>query len=383
MPNKTPLVRIKKDINFLGIEDLAKEIIQSPDSKLQVANKLSYGGAFGIEGSALQLIGTWLRNSESHEVRTSIHNLDEESFEDLCNSLFGLCLLRISDSIQLANGAPVDLMTALQPAIPISQSIQTGDFKSSFKGMYLALPAIKSVIKDGQKDREFHSPLYNGTSVVGQKRFRELTVKALHAMAPEAAKLSEDATSNLSEILRELFTNTHKHARTDYQGNPLNKNFRGIIFRSISLDAQRLDELSKAGGASLTMFIGDWRPEGNRLFRALDISVVDAGPGYARRWSNKGGNELSMEEEAASVVECFKKHRSTDMTDSSGSGLSNVLRDLKSLRGWFRLRTGRILVEKSFFNGSGSTEIELNEIRSKEAFLEGVSFNVVIPFKSL
>ena len=383
MINEVPSLRISKDINFLGIEELAQRLHEVENAKLQIPNKLSYSGGFGMEGAALQYVATWLRQSQSHVIHTSIQELRDKSFESLCNSLFGLCTLRLSDSILLANKTTVDMPTALRAAIPILHDIRSENFSAAFKGMYLALPAIKSPIVEGGKDREFDTPLYNGNHVVGQRRFRQLTAKALSAMAPDASKLDEETISHLSEILRELFNNTHKHARTDADGNPQNKNFRGIIFNSISLSASRLDEISKSGGANLTLFLGDWRPEGKRLFRALDVTVVDSGPGYARRWTGKNQEQIAIEEERSAITECFKKHRSTSATDSSGSGLSNVLADLKALRGWFRLRTGRTLVEKSFFNHSGASTIEFSDVKEQQEFLEGVVFNVVIPFKSL
>ena len=71
------------------------------------------------------------------------------------------------------------------------------------------------------------------------------------------------------------------------------------------------------------------------------------------------------------------------MSESSGSGLSNVLRDLKQLRGWFRLRTGSALIERSFFNQMGSTIIEPKDIEEKDVFVEGVVFNIVIPLQVL
>jgi hypothetical protein len=142
-----------------------------------------------------------------------------------------------------------------------------------------------------------------------------------------------------------------------------------------------MDELTASGVSAL--FLGDWKPEGNEKFRAIDITVVDSGPGYARRWHRLDKDGLTIDLEKQAIVECFKKNRSSDLTDSSGSGLSNVLRDLKSLKGWFRLRTGRTLVEKSFFNNQGTNDISLSDINEKESFVEGVVFNVVIPLKSL
>tara|TARA_R110001583_G_scaffold129777_1_gene281643 strand:- start:710 stop:1873 length:1164 start_codon:yes stop_codon:yes gene_type:complete len=377
-------IQLKRSFNFKDIEKLIRKTLNSENSKLQIPNTFSYSGGFGMEGAALQLFSTWLRHSSNHTIHTAVKDTDNsEQFNDLCNKLFGLTCLRLSDTIWSNSKQEIALPTALKPAIGSFDRIRREDFKNAFKGMYLTIPAIKSSTYGG-KNREFDSPLYNEESVVGSKKFLDITEKSIDAIAPGIrVRLDNDKVINhLSEILRELFTNTHRHARSDVHGNPYSKNFRAIIFNSINLTTERLDEISKSGGAKLTLFIGDWKPKGSEQFRAIDITIVDSGPGYARRWSKLDKDDLNIDIEKAAIVECFKKHRSSDITDSSGSGLSNVLNDLKALRGWFRLRTGRTLVEKSFFDNSGSDKISIEDIKEMNDFAEGVVFNVVIPLKS-
>jgi len=358
-------------------------MVSEHPSKIQIPNSLSYSGGFGMEGAALQLLATWFRNADSHILHTAIQKIKPDSFETLCNSLFGLCALRLADSVLLASKEEIDLAVALRPAIPVFARLRSEDFKNSFKGPYLTLPAIKAPVIRGARDREFDSPLYNNHDVIGAQKFAKVTRKAFGAILPRLDEVNPSTLTHLSEILRELFTNTHRHGRTDVDGNPLAKNFRGIIFNSISLSAARLDEISKSDGRDMSLFILDWRPSGNRKFRALDITVVDAGPGFARRWHGLDKDQLTIEQEKTAIIECFSKHKSTDTTDSSGSGLSNVLEDLRILRGWFRLRTGRTRVEKSFFKQGGSNTVGADDIKEMGGFAEGVVFNVVIPLDSL
>ena len=379
----TDNIQLKRDVIFSDIERLANAVIDDMPEKMQIPNSLSYSGGFGMEGAVLQLLATWFRLSKKHVLHTGIQELKVDSFEDLCNSLFGLCAVRLSDSILLSGKESVSLVDALRPAIPIFKNIRSENFKQAFKGMYITLPAIKSPIIKGGVDREFDSPLYNGAEVVSALKFNKLTKKALTVIYPRSEEIDSTVTSHLSEILRELFTNTHRHARTDVYGDSYSKNFRGIIFNSLNVDADRMDEIVCAGGGDLSLFVGDWRPEGKKKFRALDITVVDSGPGYARRWHKLDKDRLTLALEKEAIISCFTKHESTDIADSSGSGLTNVLSDLRGLRGWFRLRTGRTLVEKSFFHQEGTTQIDLKDIRGMDNFMEGVVFNVVIPLESL
>ncbi|WP_331352003.1 hypothetical protein [Cellvibrio sp. UBA7671] len=382
---KVTNAKLLKTSNFKEIEDLCEKIINSHNVKLQIPNTLQESGIFGLEGAALQLFGTWLRKEQNrHVLHTSIQDAgNEDSFTDLCNSLFGLICLRMAEKIISVDKKEVDRYLALKPAHKIFNSIREEKFNSAYKGFYLGIPAIKSPTRDG-KDREFDSPLYNQGEVVGAGRFLEIVHKIIDFIVPQKSSssvLNEEIISNISEIVRELFTNTHRHARTDFRGNSLKSNFRAISFRSHDVTPERLSKLIQSGGGDLAMFLADWNPKDDHHLRVLDITVVDSGPGYARRWTGLDKDEITIEQEKEAIVKCFMKNNSTASEDSSGSGLSNVLRDLNMLKGWFRLRTGSILLERSFFNNKGSTTIEVKDLIEKTSFLEGVVFNIVIPLR--
>lgn len=373
-------IRISKDAIFSDFEKYLEEVTSNPNTSLMIPNTFSHSGGFGMEGLAMQVLATWLRCSETHDLKTYVADKDSsDQFLDLCNKFFGLTALRLSDRVLTRSSEEIELSVALKEALPIFKSIRSEDFKGAFKGMYLALPSIKSI---GGKNREFDSPLYNGEDVVGAKKFHALTTKALDTVMP-GVNVPPDVLDHISEILRELFTNTHRHARTTVNGSKIDKNFRGVIFKVVDMSAARLNEITKSGGANLLQFIGDWLPEGTSNLKLLDITVVDSGPGYARRWERKDKDVLTVEMEKDAIVSCFTKHNSSDGFESAGSGLTNVLSDLKALRGWFKLRTGRTQVEKSFFNAEENVVVENKNIKVMNAFAEGSVLNVVIPVQSL
>lgn len=130
--DKVQNIKLQKKSNFKDIEKLGQEILNSGDTKLQIPNALSYSGGFGIEASALQLLATWLRSSSSQILHTSILNAeDPASFESLCNSLFGLCALRLSKEIWAAKKTKIELSIALKPALPIVENIRSHNFKDA------------------------------------------------------------------------------------------------------------------------------------------------------------------------------------------------------------------------------------------------------------
>ena len=279
-----------------------------------------------------------------------------------------------------ADKSEVATNTALTHAFERVKKVIARDFKEAYKGMYLAIPSVKS----RGINREYNNPFYNNETLTGKDGFNQLVQEAIKVVVPNQKKLDliDNVIGDVSEVIRELFENTHKHGRENESGDILETNFRGVIFNSISVSPERLDKLSESGISGITLFCSEWKvwiAKNKKNLPILDISVVDAGPGFARRWTGKGKDDLSYEDEVTSILECFKKNNSTSHKLADGSGLTHVLRDIKSLRGWFRLRTGSISVSRSFFKGNGSIKITKNDISKAGDFIEGTSFNFVIP----
>tara|TARA_R100000365_G_C2743908_1_gene72657 strand:+ start:213 stop:1382 length:1170 start_codon:yes stop_codon:yes gene_type:complete len=375
--------RLQKNSTFSDIEHLCQRICDSDDIKLQIPNKLAESGIFGIEGAALQLFATWLRKNKPNEIlHTAVADkLSPEGFTDLCNSAFGLVSLRLSDQIWSNSKEPIDRRVALTPAIPIFEKLRAEDYKNSFKGLYVAIPAIRAA-SHHSRNREFDSPLYNNEHVVNAEKFKRIVEHIISSIVPSKMSkemLNDDTIYHISEIIRELFSNTHRHGRTDEKGRILAKNFRLITFRSHDITNARLQKIIGSGGGDLALFGSNWMPNKDGHLRVLDVTVSDSGPGYARRWTGLSQNELTPQDETNAVINCFIKNRSSDVETSSGVGLSNVLLDLRRVRGWFRLRTGRISVEKAFFDEKTNARIERKDIHCKSNFMDGTSFNFVIP----
>ena len=376
---------IKKSSNFDDVENYLQRLVEDPNFEVRLPNSIKEKGVFGLEGLLLLFLATWIRKA-NHTVLHTFANSSED-FDDLCNSLYGICALRISDQVLLEHRAIIKREDALRAAYTRIRSVINEDYKLAFKGSYIAIPSIKA---PGNKsigiEPEFNNPFYNGELVVGKDKFRDITIGVINSLIPESGRravLDAALIDNIAEIIRELFTNTHKHARRDADGNVFQRNFRAVIFNVADVSRGRLDKLMNSGNKSMFDFNIDWLPEESGKLSVLDITVVDSGPGYARHWTSSNGDQITnFPDEANAVASCFSKHHSKDGKESYGSGLSNVLHDLKVLKGLFRLRTGKCYVEKSFlFPDQNSDQITLKDVRQAPNMIEGVSFNFVIPLR--
>lgn len=372
---------LSKNSNFSDIEQAFKILEKNNNLRLRIPNTLQESGVFGLEGLVCQLIATWLRNNRNGSTLHSYaNNAEIEEFENLSSSFYGICALRLADKILLNDKTEVDERIALAIAFDRIKKIISGNLSGAFKGLYVAIPSIKSK----KINKEFNNPFYNNEKLIGMEGFRSLVNDALSAVVPQTARNAfiDGLKGNIAEIVRELFENAHKHARENEVGDILPTNFRGIIFNSVNVTPERLDKLIESGGGDLVLFSAEWKKwmrEAGRHLPVLDITVVDAGPGYARRWTGKPKEDLTVQDEVEAVIACFVKNNSTSLNYADGSGLTHVLTDLRRLRGWFRLRTGSVSVSRSYFDGKGDLLIRAKDVVKMESHVEGVSFNIVIP----
>jgi hypothetical protein len=376
---------LTKDSNFKDIEKAFEILENNPTLRIRLPNHLQEKGVFGLEGLTCQFIATWLRNNTGENIlHTYSNSISPEEFEDFSSSFYGICALRLVDQILTNQKVVIPSNVALEHAFVRVRKVIKGEYKDAYKGMYVAIPSIKSL----GVNREYNNPFYNQGRVIGKEGFRRLLDEVMTVVIPSAQRnvLIESMKGNISEIVRELFDNTHKHGRENELGDVLATNFRAVMFNSVDVTEKRLNKLVMSGTPGMLGFTADWiawMKKHNRKLPVLDVTVVDAGPGYARRWTGKNKTELSLEDEILSVIACFKKNNTTSPNSADGSGLTHVLTDLKKLRGWFRLRTGRVAVSRSFFNGDGSVEIDRKDVKEVGSFVEGVSFNIVIPLADM
>lgn len=374
------MIIVGKDINIKGIEDLCERILSLKDSnELKIPDSLINKGVFGIEAHIIQLIALWLRNAKDARLFIDVESDSiEASVVKLCSDkLYGLFALLVSDHVFAANGEVIPREKVYRPAINSILPNKEERFQRVLKSSYLGVPCIK--VPDA--NIEYENFFYENGRLVEKEKFHEVVEGIINNVLGNDAReriITEEALRNISEIIRELFTNTQIHARANEAGDLISKNFRCVIINYDELDRDRANKLMIGGRSPLFFSIWEKNLKKGKL-PMLDISVIDTGPGYARRWTQKRKEDIGNTEEIESVLSCFRKHSSSGSSFSSGSGLTNVLRDLRSLRGWMRLRTGRTVVEKHFLDEKGRPEIVREDVKIRKAYMEGVVFNMAIP----
>lgn len=158
-------------------------------------------------------------------------------------------------------------------------------------------------------------------------------------------------TGAVGAIIWELFKNTHDHARLLVSGQRPRKSVRALY--AALHDTQPLTRTSDQESDSTTespdVAYFKWLGKSTASKSVLEITIVDSGPGLAaRRLGRPLSQSDSIDIEGDAVVECMKKGASSLSTTSRGFGLFVVLRNLKDLQGFFRIRTGRTHLYRDF-----------------------------------
>jgi len=165
-----------------------------------------------------------------------------------------------------------------------------------------------------------------------------------------AAKVVLDS---FATVLWELFKNTHDWARSGADGRPLQRSIRALRIESYSDTHEKHLEMT-ADEPRLQEYLQHprMRREGGRS-RVIEVSVLDSGPGLAARALLRTPTVASaptgsIAREYSAVVDCLRTHFSTSSDSYRGDGLHQVFLMLDALKGFVRIRTGRLALCRDF-----------------------------------
>jgi hypothetical protein len=112
----------------------------------------------------------------------------------------------------------------------------------------------------------------------------------------------------------------------------------------------------------------------------LETSILDSGPGLARKISGKNNlSEISIEREVELVKECLIKHRTTSKSFSStikGQGLDKVLK-LLDKKGFLRIRTGRLELFRNFISDPYTESYTVDKVVLKDFISNSLNYTAL------
>ncbi|OPA95590.1 ATP-binding protein [Pseudomonas fluorescens] len=384
-------MQISRKLNLYEIEDLYQSL--GTDSQLRLPISMSNGGGLGVDASLAQFIVTWARAHEKSVLHLYSPGGDDAiaQITQLAKSAAGFFALIMCSEVHAQNHQLIDRREALLAIRPLVEAMFEGDIRntSSARG---ARPTAINLFCVNYAKREFIKPFYfdhTDPKVQPKSWFSTLVETSSNLMNARGDRgaLVRSGLPALGSVLWELISNADQHAVTDVDGNKYKKALRGTSIKFNRMSRQ--DALTYSDREpELARFIL------KRFLKAevldfLEISVIDSGPGLARRWlTAKEGRPLesletlTLEVELEATLDCFKKHiTSKPQSPNSGMGLHNAVQALNKLQAFVRVRTGRLSLHQAFQGSDQVMEFDPSVWNGGRelAAVEGTVFTICIP----
>ncbi|KAA8701638.1 MULTISPECIES: ATP-binding protein [Pseudomonas] len=384
-------MQISRKLNIYEIEDLYQS--HGTDPNLRLPNSMSHGGGLGVDAALAQFIVTWARTCEKSVLHLYASAGDDAiaQITQLAQSAAGFFALIMCNEVHAQDHQVIDRRAALIAIRPLVDAMFEGELRytASTRG---ARPTVINLFSVNNAKREFIKPFYfdHALPKVQPKSWFstlvETSSKLMNARGDQGALLKAGLPA-LGSVLWELISNADQHAVTDVDGVKYKKALRGTSIKFNRMNRQDALEYS-ANEPELARFILKHFLKAEML-DFLEISVIDSGPGLARRWLTakekrpvESLETLSLEAELEATLDCFKKHvTSKPQSPNSGMGLHNAVQALNKLEAFVRIRTGRLSLHQAF---QGSNEIMEFAPSTRYggrvlAAVEGTVFTICIP----
>lgn len=354
-------------------------------SVLTVPNKWPFEARPGGAAAGAQLAVSWARSNNPATLQLASDEAPEDAARSLLHRTYGLVATVFADRIIGRDGRRDVTAGMLKLAVARLRELYSGDLDRMIHGGVIALLSVDHIELDGPNPL-----LYQPVSGAVRGDLQGVVNRALGRLVNrQRLRLEEVETDVIAGLLKELFSNTHVHARTDLNGAFYRRSARGILFALRPVDTPHD---SHAGGLKVLReyyaSIADASARPRVEF--LEISVFDSGPGLAARALGKPVEQaMPINQEYDLVRGCFLKNFTTQSDPSHGLGLPRVVQALKACGGFMRLRTGRLSLCKWFPPRTQNVQFSPDDTRFIDAGgddeiksyapVTGASFSILIP----
>jgi len=387
---------IKADFNYEHFEEMLGAV--RTDRDLAIPTHMTQDGSWGMEVSMTQLLLSWARSNEFPRLNTYVTDTEPASRDDhlteLGKRLHGIAALYLATRVVTRQGTKIPEDVFMGHCTPTLNAIRDCDIysKAQVSGTYprrFESIAAQFVCLHGTP-YEFPRSLYDTPirkDSLSRSQFGSLLLSVVGggAYLEEFFGRHETQIQSLGTILYELFQNTNDHAYEDLKGRSFERNVRGFVIKDHSGDLRdgTLESMRSRNSffnKYLSFCAARFQKKGRKRYSFLEISVVDGGLGLAQQFSRTPLAQISEEAEGRLTVDCFKQGVSSKGPSSRGEGLYEVWNALRQLRGFIRLRTGRVGLFQTFEKGLATPTAFKNWGGSKSLHpASGTSVTIIIP----
>jgi hypothetical protein len=342
---------LNTQLSFSECEDLIANASRVSHAQLKIATEIRLSNQPAGAMSLVQAIVTWARKQPSPQLITYADSKDDDAaISNLSSKLHGLVGIMMASDVLSFDMSQSIRVQANQRVRDRVVAMDEGRLHETTKGIGVDLVCID------HSSKAYLGPLYHGPEVQGRLRsetdFQELVHKLIDVSVaePQRQRISAYDRDSLAGILKELFSNTHEHARRDIDGQPFRKSVRGIHARHLYISSDNIAEQTKGFSSLKNYFELLSRSRQVKRLQLIELAIFDSGPGIAARYLGRNLDSVSMKEEFDAINSCFLKHITTKNRPSFGLGLYRTMSLLRSHNGFFHVRSGRQSLTTDFAN---------------------------------
>jgi len=363
------MIKITGNISIAKIQNLYSELAASNDALIDVyMPKKIVRLDFGILFSYLQFLASWVRNDRSGKLHLPV-NSTAETIEYLDNNEFVYPSIVLAWEKEILNARGKNIKSDLKnPSKDYFNRMDFFDLKGTSVPIYC--------FDHDKSNRGLSRHLY--------KNFRELVnettlgfnlfnaFKKVGGFNKDAFRASvKESYDDFIAIIHELFTNTHEHAKTNELGYNLYPNIRALQLKFHKKTILKLIEQFQDYPGLVKYFSSRFDLNKKGELYLLEISILDSGPGFVKRFKKISDYNLNIVEEVEIIKQCLFRHNTSEegiRGEIKGIGLDRVLQTLDG-KGFVRIKTGRADVFRDMKNNpyhhhNTAKDIQLNDFQN-------------------
>lgn len=363
------MIKVTTNISIPQIQSLYSELASSNDASIDVQlpkkiEKLE----FGILFSYLQFLSTWVRDNRSGKLHLPVSST-QEAIEYLEDNEFVYPSIVLAWEKDIVNANGVNIKGELRnPSKEYFNRMDSFDLKGNFVPIYcfdhdksnrgLSRHLYRN-FRDLVNETTLSFNLYNAIRKVGDfnKEVFRKSVKGHY--------------DDFIAIIHELFTNTHEHAKTNELGYNLYPNIRALQLKFHKKPIKKFIEQFQDYAGLVQYFSSGFQTSQQGDLYLFEISILDSGPGFVRRYKKISDYNFNVAEEVEIIKQCLHRHNTSAegfRSEIKGIGLDRVLQTLDG-KGFVRIKTGRVDVFRDMKNNryhhhENTSEIQLNDFQN-------------------
>ncbi|WP_082159057.1 hypothetical protein [Chromobacterium sp. LK11] len=335
-------------------EKFIRKIVESPDEDLLLP--LGAGAtAFGGWAASMQAINTWGRTSVGRRVllKGGMNGVDKIVEESISQPHKFCAAMWAKDIREQSTWKDVrrSFLSLAEEKIDFQSTSAFGQQKGRLCWYLFVDHSTKGFDRSFYIKSQDRNVQPRQLSQIGSIISR-MTKKSI-CIAGGGQLLDGDDAEYLGRIFYELFLNTHEHgSRGESRLDWLRPGLRSIYTNGININQAGADNALVSINA-LKNYLFSLNVDSNAQKRFIELSIVDSGLGYCGRWmadrqEAEGLKNLTLNEEYKILKKCFSFRQTSSGSITKGLGLPVVMDRLTKLKGFMRVRSGRLSLYRDF-----------------------------------